>query len=685
MPLRELIDNVAILTLISLVYVVAGEVPAESGVRRRVLAGAFFGVAAIVGMLLPMEFAPGIIYDGRSVILSVAGLLTGAPGALTAGLIAAMFRIHIGGAGMVVGVSSIAVSSLLGLAGYHLRRRSAWWSSSLALALLGLIVYGAVFLLDYLLLFRFPGGSAIQTVWPILVGFYPAVFVLISKTLLEVENSRSLRDRVESANQLYRSLFDTTHAVMLTVSPEDGTILDANSAAERFYGWSRAELIHMGMADINALSPDEVRTNLALAATGEQEAFELRHRLADGSVRDVRVHSGRARIEGQEVLHSIVVDVTEQRRAERERDLMLFSMDHAALGVLRAREKDAVVEYANEKAATLLGYSREELPGVTIFDLDPGETPDTWPDRRKIVKECGHFTFEATHRRKDGSEYPAEVTTTYLAYEGTEYALTFFQDISERKAAAEAISRSLREKETLLQEVHHRVKNNLSVLASLINLQASHVADREQALSSLSKTRDRINTMAEVHNTLDMATDYSRIDLSDFLTQRSQSLGVSYRGGRRIEVRVTCGAYGVDLCHGVPLGLAVNELLTNAFKHAFTDRDEGVIAVSVAEEGGSLVITVRDNGRGIADRLQEGPGDSLGLFLVQLLSDQIGATFSLDSSSGTVAQLRLPLAKEPSPAIPAAIGAVVERGAPHRYVSAPGVRCVKEAEKSGRR
>ena len=643
MLLLELVDNLAILISISVLYDLLGVVPREASVPRRLVAGLLFGAATVVGMMSPLHFAPGVIYDGRSIILTAAGLLTGPAGAGVAGLLAAAYRIYLGGAGAAAGVAVVVTSAGIGVVVYYLRRRSPWWNGAVALALIGFLVHLLMLIWQLLFLPGTLGGEVLRTVGPVILVGYPAAFVLVSRLLLDRERAREVSREKEAADELYRGLFENTHAIMMAIRPEDGRIVDVNSAAVAFYGWSREELIGSNVSVINTLSDEEVQAEIDRAKRSEQEYFEFRHRLADGSIRDVAVRSGRAMVGEVELLHSVVFDITERKRAERERDLMLFGMDHAAIGVMRIRESDAVVENANLHACALLGYEREELEGARVHLFDPTITEEGWDKHRAHVRAARQYTFETRHRRKDGTEYPAEVTVAYVTYQGEEYSFSFFQDITERKRAEEQMAAALREKEALLQEIHHRVKNNLSVISSLVNLQVGGAETREEAYAALEKTRDRISTMGEVHNNLYGSGDFSRLSFGEFLKHRVEGLSFNYRGNRPIEVSVSCGEVEVDVEVAVPLGLVLNELLTNAFKHAFPAGGPGHIYVSAETGEQQLLLRVKDDGIGLPEEHGAKRETTIGLQLVQLLAEQIDAEVSFHTDRGTIVELRVPL------------------------------------------
>lgn len=643
MLLLDLIDNLALLISISVLYDLIGVVPKESARWRRLLAGVLFGAAAVVGMMSPMRFAPGVIYDGRSIILTAAGLMTGITGGVVASIPAVTYRLYLGGAGAAAGVAVIVTSVVLGGAGFYLRRRSHWWSGTVALLILGVAVHGLMLFWQAIFLPEAVATEVIRQVGLLILVAFPAVFVLIGRFLIDRERSRALEVEARRADRRYRSLFENTHAVMFAIRPEDGAILDANPAAERFYGWSREELRSMKVSDINTLTEEEIAREIERAREAQQEYFEFRHRLADGSVRDVAVRSGRAPMDGEELLHSVVFDITARKAAERERDLMLFGMDHAALGAMRIRENDGVVEGANRKACELLGYDRAELEGTRIFDFDLTITEQEWIAHRERVRRQREYTFETIHRRKDGSEYPAEVTVAYVEYNGVHYSFSFFQDITERKRHERQIEATLQEKESLLKEIHHRVKNNLAVISSLINLQVGKAESWEQAFSALEKTRDRINTMGEVHNNLYSTGDFSRLDFCDFLRQRVEGLALSYREGRPVEIYVECAGLTVNVETAIPLGLVVNELVTNAYKHAFRSSGTGEIRISVRRRPGGFLLSVKDNGAGLPESGDPTDAGGIGLQLVSLLVEQIRGSVSFATDGGTCVEIFVPL------------------------------------------
>jgi two-component sensor histidine kinase len=204
-------------------------------------------------------------------------------------------------------------------------------------------------------------------------------------------------------------------------------------------------------------------------------------------------------------------------------------------------------------------------------------------------------------------------------------------DISETKRAEETVRASLKEKETLLKEIHHRVKNNLQVTSSLLRLQTEAVTDAS-ARRALGDSQNRIRSMALVHELLYRSKDLSRVDLAEYVRDVSRQLLRSHEIDPeriRVDLRLDAAPVAADLA--VPCGLILNELLTNALKHAFPEQRRGQIEIEVRAQPGRLHLIVGDDGVGFR---QTGAPTSLGLRLVQALAEQVGGSLKVTSEPG---------------------------------------------------
>ncbi len=208
-------------------------------------------------------------------------------------------------------------------------------------------------------------------------------------------------------------------------------------------------------------------------------------------------------------------------------------------------------------------------------------------------------------------------------------------DITEKKKTEQKIVVSLKEKEILLKEIHHRVKNNLQVISSILNLQSSFVTDKK-TLEILDESRNRIRTMAIIHENLYRTTNFSSIDFTNYISTLSSNLIATYHvRTSRIKLITEMDEVNLVLDQAIPCGLLINELITNAIKYAFPEGKEGEIFIGLKEENEQIEIKIEDNGVGLQKDFNILKSDTLGLQLVATLVEQLEGQIKLDTSKGT--------------------------------------------------
>jgi two-component sensor histidine kinase len=223
---------------------------------------------------------------------------------------------------------------------------------------------------------------------------------------------------------------------------------------------------------------------------------------------------------------------------------------------------------------------------------------------------------------------------------------------AERRACAaeEAqvlLQASLQEKEVLLREIHHRVKNNLQVIASLLHLQSDQLKDPE-GLALVEDMQNRIKSMALVHESLYQTGDLARFNFAGYIESLSTHLVQSYRAETsHICLHTTLDELALDVDTAIPCGMLLNELLTNALKYAFPDGRAGDIHIVLRAEAGQVSLSVRDNGIGLPESLDVRNTESLGLQLVCLLTEQLGGTLTLTREGGTAFAVSFPHRTQP--------------------------------------
>jgi two-component sensor histidine kinase/PAS domain-containing protein len=208
-------------------------------------------------------------------------------------------------------------------------------------------------------------------------------------------------------------------------------------------------------------------------------------------------------------------------------------------------------------------------------------------------------------------------------------------DITKNKKNEEKISQSLKEKEILLKEVHHRVKNNMQVISSILNLQSSYVTD-DYALSLLKECQNRIKSMAYIHESLYQTKNFESVNFTEYLSTLSKNLIHTYSvNSKKVKLVLNLSDLFLNLDLSIPCGLIINEIISNSLKYAFTNRMDGIIFVNLGIEKGKVRIEVGDNGVGIPHDVDLKQTQTLGMQLVYTLIEQIDGTLELDRINGT--------------------------------------------------
>jgi PAS domain S-box-containing protein len=328
-------------------------------------------------------------------------------------------------------------------------------------------------------------------------------------------------------------------------------------------------------------------------------------------------------------------DVTERKRAELNADRLaaiVSSTNEAVIGV----DLSGVVNTWNEAAERLYGYSDKEAIGQHISLLASPNQPD---ETDALLNRIGQgerlVEFETVRKSKGGSEIPISLTISpILDRTGhIEGASRISHDISERKQSEAKLKTALDEKVALLQEVHHRVKNNLQIICSLLSLQGHSIKDQEAA-DRLKECEGRVRSMAMIHHQLYEHGDMSSIDLAVYGRNLAAQLFATYSRSasitRRIEAISTC----VPIDQAVTCGLILNELITNALKHAYPSGD-GVVVISISSDGDAVCLQVSDQGVGLPAGFNCHTTDSLGMKIVCSLTGQLNGQLEVGTAPGS--------------------------------------------------
>ncbi len=252
--------------------------------------------------------------------------------------------------------------------------------------------------------------------------------------------------------------------------------------------------------------------------------------------------------------------------------------------------------------------------------------------QQQIVRPLLHFTSLVKQVQSDDEfgqkpDYTAESRFSFSELESLRRGFDQMHVSVLRRE--QALRAALKEKDVLLREMHHRVKNNLNVVASLLSLQTDQVRSADDAIEALTESRNRIFSMALVHEDLYKTEALSQVKMDNYIHSLISELSGFYNTDGRIQVSMEVDESHLDIVHAVPIGIVINELLTNAFKHAFPDREKGFLKIEFRADGSQHILSVHDNGIPLPQNFDMQKGESLGLKLVHVLAKQLDGELSV--------------------------------------------------------
>lgn len=473
---------------------------------------------------------------------------------------------------------------------------------------------------------------------------------LAEATAAELQKEIRERERAEvllMEQQRFARAIINSSLDMIVAADRDGNITEFNTAAQKIFGYTFEEVIGKPVKLLYAGEDERSSVFQKLLVAQGTYTGEINNLRKNGEEFSTYISASILRREDGEVIGSMgvsrdITELKEQQEELRQNETRYRALyNQAFIGIARMSIDGKFVQ-VNQRLCTILGYSEEELKNFTLSDIThPDYIKKTANLKRHFVDDddsiADKITFEKKFIHKDQSEIDANLTiASVVDADGIpDYFVTVFEDITERKRAEEEVKASLHEKEVLLKEVHHRVKNNLQVISSILNLQSSYVKD-EGTLEILRESQNRIKSMSFIHENLYQTSDLSEIDFSDYVSNLSTNLLHSYQIHQgRVKLVQDVEQVMLNLDQAIPCGLILNEIVTNAFKYAFPDKREGEVRIVLREIEGMITLTMGDNGIGLPEGFDYENSETLGLQLVTILTDQLSATMDIELSAGT--------------------------------------------------
>jgi PAS domain S-box-containing protein len=398
-------------------------------------------------------------------------------------------------------------------------------------------------------------------------------------------------------------------------------------------GYTTEEITRMSVLDLH---PEESRKEaqeiIERRVKGETDTSPLPLKCRDGAIIPVDTRAWMGKWDGKDCIYGISKDLSKEQEALQKFE-KLFSRNPALMAV--SEQKSGRFTDVNYAFLDILGYSYEEVIGKTSADLGLFENPEEQYKLKHQLRTTGRIVnCELKVRCKSGKILDGMFSGEILESHGEKSFLTVMVDMTGRRHAEEKLRNSLQEKEILLKEIHHRVKNNLQAISSLMSLKMNHFKE-PQLREAFLQMKNRIRSMAMVHEKLYTSQDIALIDFGDHIKSIANELFIAY-GNDAITLEVEADRVLVELEKAVPLSLILNELVSNALIHAFPGPGTGMLQIHLKKSGNeAIALIIRDNGKGFPDNVDLSETSTLGLTLINALIHQIDATIELSKDNGT--------------------------------------------------
>jgi PAS domain S-box-containing protein len=486
------------------------------------------------------------------------------------------------------------------------------------------------------------------TEFPIEIGLNPIETeegTMVLSAIVDITSRKRLEER-------FRQVVESAPNAMVMIDVK-GSIVMVNTQAERVFGFPRAEMLG---ESIEMLVPERFRNNHPGLRTSFFHRPESRPMGAgrdlyglkkDGSEFPIEIGLNPIETDEGTMVLSAIVDISSRKRLEERFRQVVESAPNAMVMIgVTGR-----IEMVNAQAERVFGFDRGEMLGNSIEMLVPMRFRGNHPALR------GSFFHHPISRpmgagrdlyglRKDGSEFPVEIGLNPIETDEGTMVLSAIVDISDRKHKEESIHAALKEKDILLGEIHHRVKNNLQIINSLLDLQSGNITDTV-AIGLMRESQNRIRSMALIHQTLYQSKDFAQVDFGRFLDSLVPTLVSSYGvGSAPFSVDIDAVAVQLPINAAIPCGLIVNELISNALKHAFPNGRSGEVRIHLShDEDERVLLTVSDDGVGIPESFDLQQASTLGLQLVTLLVDQLAGEIAIQRANPTRFSVLFPLTR----------------------------------------
>lgn len=458
--------------------------------------------------------------------------------------------------------------------------------------------------------------------------------------------ARDIRDRIEYERELRREKEFIERAInslpgLFYTLDKNGNLVRFNKGFTEELGYTEEEVKRMSALDFHyEENKQRISETIEQAFTEGVTTTVAKLEQKNGGARWYHLTGSHFQQDGDEYVIGMGIDISKRIQTEQQLEyqssLLSNLFKNAPIGIAMVDDNSDILN-VNSSFEDIFGYPAEQIKGKNIDDLI---TPEEYKIEQKELfleqqrKGKGSFQYESIRLRSDGTEVPVLIGIVPVAVsEETTLGYAIYVDITERKSYLEKIKQSLKEKRILLQEIHHRVKNNLAVVSSFLQLQKLNT-DNEKLQLILSDSERRIQMMAQVHEQLYNTESLSEIHFANYIRKLVGSVKNMYDSDDSITFSITCEDIDLNINQAIPCAMILNELISNSFKHAFKETEKGEIKINVTNHNGTIKMLIQDNGSGQPPESNSQNTSSLGYTIINTLVKQLEADIHVESKNG---------------------------------------------------
>jgi PAS domain S-box-containing protein len=454
----------------------------------------------------------------------------------------------------------------------------------------------------------------------------------------EIEHKQAIR-KLRESEEKYKSIIELAPDSIITFNLK-GIITSFNKNFSNLSGYTKDEILNKHFTKIPSIPERNLPKYRKLFNSLKKSTFpkpievDLIHKNGTPQIAEVRISLLKR---GNKMIgfQAIARDITRRKQMEqalRESAESYRELADSIADVFFEMDKNLKYTYWNKASENLTGISANDALGKSLNDI--------FPDVKGTNVEKMYLEVLRTQRPKFfENQYQIKNNIFFFeisAYPSKRGLSVFVKDITKRKHTENQIKEALREKEVMLNEIHHRVKNNLQIIVSLLRIQLRSIKD-EKIREFFKISQNRIKSMALIHDSLHKSKNLSRVNFSNYVRNMTTHLFSIYNEeARHVSLDLEAGEIYIDINRALPCGLIINELVSNSLKHAFPKEREGKVGIKIDENmGKQFTLIVSDNGIGFPRELDIQNTDTLGMQLVRDLVLQLEGSIELDRNDGT--------------------------------------------------